>query len=264
MLKHMILFAAVGGVVLVLASAGLAGTIYGDDFNTPQDYTASLAGTIWEGLKLTGGGGGGGSIVACETTSNPGCLTFASSNTDSSDSALLYLTVPADTDFEATVKMVDGNWVPYTMGFVTWHSAGLTAALDVDDWVANYYFSHPEWSATFIGRSFDDGVENNLNTNTGDPTKNIDDYPYTKLAREGNDFIRYYSPDGATWTEYSRHTRDDLAGVYLEVGLRHAMYSGNTASAIFDDFMINIVPEPATLALLGLGGIGLLIRRKKR
>jgi len=277
MSRPIVAWAAVAGLIFAGVSPTLAGTFtFTDDFDTPQDYATSLAWTIWDGLKITGDGGSAASLAACETTSHPGCLTFASSATATAafktDQAILYKTVPADLDFEATVKMVDGNWVPYpdyeypagTSGFVAWHSAGLTAAMDADDWVANFYFSHPEWGATFIGRSVDDGAEDNRNTDTGDPTKNIDDYPYTKLARVGNDFVRYYSPDGVTWTEFSRHTREDLAGVDLEVGLRHAMYSGNTASAVFDDFSLSLIPEPATLALVGLGALGTLLGRRRR
>ncbi|KPJ75091.1 MAG: hypothetical protein AMS14_04255 [Planctomycetes bacterium DG_20] len=267
--------------MLALAAAGRAGTVT-DNFDTPQNYLADLSGTIWDGLKVTGGGG---SIAACDTTSNPGSLNFASTNTQGhTDHAILYKTLPADTDFEATVKMVNGNWVPYpnyadpsstNPGFVAWHSCGLTAARDADEWVANFYFSHPEWSATFIGRSIvPPGDKNPDDKNEAAGGANIDTYPYTKLARVGNDFFWYYSPDGVNWTPFWQVTRNDLAGVPLEVGLRHAMYSGNTASAILDDFTLSgrgigeptDIPEPVTLGALSLAlaGLGGYVRRRRK
>jgi len=247
MLKTMLISAAVAGVALVFVPVGRAGTVT-DDFNTPRDYAVMLEGTIWDGLKVTGPAG---SIAACETTNNPGLLNFGSSNTQGHiDHAILYKLLPADTDFEATVRMVGGNWVP-NGNFVTWHSAGLTAAMDVDDWVANFYFSHPEWTATFVGRSVINGVENNLNTDAGG--LNVDTYPYVKLARVGNVFLRYYSADGTNWTFYSQHSRPDMAGVPLEIGLRHAMYSGNTAYALFDEFTLTapgIGENPGVLIII--------------
>ncbi len=239
-------------VLLIFVTVGRAEMVT-DNFDTPQDYAASLAGTIWDGLKITGAAG---TIVACETTSTPGALTFSSSGTDTASSALLYRIVPADTDFEATLKVVDGTWVPFNMGFVNWHSAGLTAGLDANNWVSVYYFSNPQWTATFIGRSVENGAEDNLNTGTVgvDPDNNIDTYPHTKLARVGNDFLRYYSADGLDWTLFSQHTRNDLAGVELEVGLRHAMHTGNTGTAIFDEFTLSMpsIPEPPTVAITSI------------
>ena len=37
---------------------------------------------------------------------------------------------------------------------------------------------------------------------------------------------------------------------------------GNTPADYLDNIMITIIPEPASLSLLGLGGLGLLLRRK--
>ncbi len=59
-------FGLIFGVLalLVFTTAGRAET-WTDNFDTPQDYTVSLDGTIWDGLKLTGVAG---TINACETT----------------------------------------------------------------------------------------------------------------------------------------------------------------------------------------------------
>ena len=41
-------------------------------------------------------------------------------------------------------------------------------------------------------------------------------------------------------------------------------YTGSTNFAVANALTVGVVPEPATLALLGLGGLGVLLRRKRR
>lgn len=53
----------------------------------------------------------------------------------------------------------------------------------------------------------------------------------------------------------------NLASVGQDVGLR--LSSGGVASASFDNFQVTAVPEPSSTALLGLGGLSLLLRRRR-
>jgi hypothetical protein len=64
------------------------------------------------------------------------------------------------------------------------------------------------------------------------------------------DIEDYNTADAYTWTEFEH-------GAYAGIDL----WDGGLGSV---DYSITVVPEPATLALMGLGGVFALIRRRSK
>ncbi len=213
-----------------------------DDFSTEHDYTSSLEGTIWDGVFISPETEGITPVlVRANSIDEPGSLALQSELTNNIRYVLLYIEVPADTDFEVITRLDGGNFNEIGE-FIAWHSSGLMVKHPTDhlNWIANLYFSNPQWEATFIGRKLTDGAEENQNT--GAEGTNVDELPWSKLAREGNDFVLSYSEDGIEWVEFARHQHEGLVGTSLHVGLTHQMHAdGNTATAYFGEF--TFVPE---------------------
>lgn len=225
-----------------------------DDFSVERDYTGDLTDTIWDGLYVSDVS----DVIRLNSIDEPGTLAFQGQYTSNENLVFLYIEVPADEDFEIITRLAGGDYQSLD-GQVPWHSSGLMVKNPTEmEWVASLYFDHPEWGSTFIGRKYEDGVEDNLSTDAGG--MNVDEVSWTKLAREDDEFIRYYSTDGIGWVEYSRHTHPQLLGTNLHVGLVQKMHSDETATAYFDEFAL--IPEPGTVGLLGLAGLVLFLRRR--
>lgn len=83
---------------------------------------------------------------------------------------------------------------------------------------------------------------------------------YMQLTRVGSNLELSYSPDGTVYTPFwsGAYTGDDLT----KVGMTFFASDGGSPVAHVDSFTVGAAPEPVTMALLAIGGLGLLRRKK--
>jgi len=82
------------------------------------------------------------------------------------------------------------------------------------------------------------------------------------LRLEANGVFSPYLDFGAGHGNGSTSLGATTVGGYFQI-VNDPNNPNNSGSALFNNLAITIVPEPSTLALFGLGAVGLLIRRRK-
>jgi hypothetical protein len=159
-------------------------------------------------------------------------------------------------DFVAQVEVVSSDQFWHNVGGLMARAPNPDEIGANENWVYLTYF--PVWG---VGNHIRDTI-NGASTESG--IKGYPCDPFLELSRVGNTFYFRTSADGATWASLpgleAGVVRDD-APAELQVGIFHANYTADWIGTMdFDNF--SVVPEPATIALLSLGGLA-LIRRKR-
>ncbi|MDH7598081.1 MAG: discoidin domain-containing protein, partial [Sedimentisphaerales bacterium] len=229
-------------MIATLIAVTCSGDVFVDTFDAARDYlTAGTAGSGWDGFIGAGPQETASAINA--SISRPGQLYLESAGAFwegafNPRGPFLYKVVEGD--FIATVRVTDFPGMPGSVSQRTTHAdaflmarlANLEDGGPGEDFVCVHYF--PTWVGN-LQRQVDNGVESEL-TSTGD---GFNCATYLQLERQGNTFFFRISYDGQTWSQLGQPiTRDDMAGLPVQVGLAQCTYSTNRGYVAFDDFRL--------------------------
>lgn len=246
---------------LALSSLCLNAQTYSDDFTDAHDYTTGVAGTIWDGVKVNDGiltVAETAELTALNTVLSPGELTFSTiysyfaGNND--NGVMLYKNVPADTDFDLTVKITGGTFPSFGQGdTVGYLMVGPIVRVDDPDsvkFIALQAFDRPEWGAVYGFRNINmDPEENWIAADADENPVSINSHPWMRLEKVGSTYTGYISTDGSTWWDYWTEDRPDMNGFPLQVGLYNATYTDQEGTVVFDDFTLQLpVNSVATIS----------------
>ncbi len=246
---------AVGSSAIVATYVGISGTntvsvttpAFTDDFSVTHDYLSnSVAGSKWDGAYLRQGdlpGGNGApfnTVVATANGVTNNALVIRANNTvwagTDDNGVLLYKNVSGN--FQASVHVQALTRLNYQFaGLMARASEPNGAPLGgVEDWL--YYGQFSEFGISVQSRDNVNGGNDERNVTDGDITSNF----WLLMQRNGNVFTFFRKINaGDSWQPLPNLTitRDDLAGLPVQVGLFQAMYTANTGEVVFDSFMLD-------------------------
>ncbi len=239
---------ATGDVWSFVAGSAIVATMFpvAEDFNAVRDFLAEgVAGTFWDGLV---GAGANETAMAITTgdANHPGQLYLRSANSVWAEpwnplGPFLYKTVEGD--FIATVQVTD--YAGTAAAGVAYNNCGLMVRIansdDAgagEDWIAIDYF--PLYNVGNIVRTADNGVRSE---DVGGNRTGWNGHKFLQIERAGNTFFVRTSADGQTWVDYpdaafTGMNRPDFNDLPVQVGLSHAVFTGNVGYAAFDNFVL--------------------------
>jgi regulation of enolase protein 1 (concanavalin A-like superfamily) len=182
-----------------------------------------------------------------------GVLLISSKNSrwDEDNNSGVFLYKNVEGDFIAEVEIVSRDYWGHHGGGLMVRVDNPDMTIDSEEWL---YVSHvPVDDVGNHARSIIDGEGGELGV------KGYPSDPFLQMERRGDTFFLRTSPDGVLWTSLpgieQGLVRADMTDT-IQLGIWQATYSDIVGTMMFDNF--SIVPEPATVALLGLGALALV------
>jgi regulation of enolase protein 1 (concanavalin A-like superfamily) len=242
------------GVAAFLSPGEAQAQTFTTDFDQSQDFTTGVGSTGWSGAY-------GGNNPSSTFASGGGQLTMVDTGghweNNLNSGHLLYLDVTGD--FTAECELTSLSSSAYATAGLGAFDPSITTASPTVTWMGAYYkgFDGEVGTRPVVnGSGGDDSPYNFSNPNTSFTM-------YFEMTRVGDVFTDYYSLTGTDFTELDSVTMSTLPET-VDVGLWDGSYSGNTTTATFNSFSVESTPEPGTLALAGVGVLGMAILRRRK
>lgn len=246
---------AAGSSQIIATYGGVSGTntvsvvtpAFTDDFSVTHDYvTNGVAGSKWDGGYFRPGDLPGGNnapfntVVAGANGVTNNALVIRANNTvwAGTDNNGVFLFKNVAGDFQASVHVQALTRLNYQFAGLMARASEPTGAPlgGVEDWL--YYGQFSEFGISVQSRDNVNGGNDERNVADGDVTSNF----WLLMQRTGDVFTFFRKVNaGDPWQPLPTLTitRDDLAGLPVQVGLFQAMYTANTGEVVFDSFMLN-------------------------